>query len=76
MSSASRLLATHPADIPAALFPYWKRLENVQFMRTARLGLSDGSGNFGGPEGCAIVLRNCEAEMVSRPLPWPWEAGV
>jgi hypothetical protein len=74
MPNATRWLTVNPADLPATLFPYWKRLENVQFMRTARLGLSDGSGNFGGPDCCRTVLRNCEEEMVSRPLPWPWEA--
>ncbi len=73
MSHATRWLTVHPADVPETLSNHWKRLENVQEMRIARLGLSDGSGNFGGPDGCRTVLRNCEAEMVSRWLPWPWE---
>jgi hypothetical protein len=64
------LLTTDPRSLNTALL---RRIENVRWMRTARLGLNAGDGTFGGPSGCRQVLRNCEAEMVRRFDPWPWE---
>jgi hypothetical protein len=48
----------------------YRRVENVQWFRAARLGTLD---TFGGPEHCRRVMLNCEQEMVARPEPWPWE---
>jgi hypothetical protein len=50
-----------------------RRWETVEWMRIARRGLAANDGTFGGPDGCRTVMRNCEAEMLSRPEPWPWE---
>jgi hypothetical protein len=69
MPSPLALLTTDPRSLNTALRA---RIENVRWMRTARLGLAANDGTFGGPNGCRQVLRNCEAELVSRPLPWPW----
>jgi hypothetical protein len=66
--AAHDLLTTDPRSLNTALL---RRIENVRWMRHARLAADDGT--FGGPAGCRQVLRNCEAEMVRRPLPWPWE---
>lgn len=49
----------------------YRRVENVQWFRAARLGTLD---TFGGPEHCRRVMLNCEQEMVTRPEPWPWQA--
>ena len=48
----------------------YRRVENVQWFRAARLGTLS---TFGGPEHCRRVMLNCEQEMVTRPEPWPWE---
>ena len=48
----------------------YRRVENVQWFRAARLGTLD---TFGGPEHCRRVMLECEQEMVTRPEPWPWE---
>jgi hypothetical protein len=64
------LLTTDPRSLNTALL---RRIENVRWMRHARRGLATDDGTFGGPAGCRQVLRNCEAEIVRRPLPWPWE---
>lgn len=49
------------------------RWGNVQMMRHARHGLVANDGTFGGPEHCRNILRNCEAFIVTRPQPFPWE---
>ena len=48
----------------------YRRVENVQWFRAARLGTLD---TFGGPEHCRRVMLNCEYEMVTRPALWPWQ---
>jgi hypothetical protein len=69
---APSLLTTDPRSLSNAVRG---RVENVRWMRAARLGLAANDGTFGGPDGCRRVMLNCEAEMVVRPTPWPWEVA-
>ena len=64
LSASFTRFIDYPQDV-------YRRVENVQWFRAARLGTLD---TFGGPEHCRRVMLNCEQEMVTRPEPWPWHA--
>jgi hypothetical protein len=42
---------------------HWRRIDNLQWFRRARLGLAKNDGTFGGPDSCRRVMQTTEAEI-------------
>ena len=61
--AAYRILHARFEDIRPSMRQHWRRIDNLQWFRRARLGLASNDGTFGGPAGCLRIVQTTEAEL-------------
>jgi hypothetical protein len=61
--AAYRLLHATLDDLRPEMRKHWRRIDNLQWFRRARLGLAKNDGTFGGPDSCRRVMQTTEAEI-------------
>ena len=58
-----RLLHVTYGELRPEMWAHWRRIDNVQWFRRARLGAMSNDGTFGGRDGCLRVMQTTEAEI-------------
>jgi len=58
-----RLLHLTYGEMRPGMHAHWRRIENVQWFRRARLGAASNDGTFGGRDACLRIMQTTEAEI-------------
>lgn len=58
-----RLLHVTYGELRPGMWAYWRRIENLQWFRRARLGAAANDGTFGGRGACLRIMQTTEAEI-------------